>query len=400
MTGNSNRYGNSGHPLTPSGLPRPSPVELAHSETLVGLIREEMAHHGGSIDFARYMELALYAPGLGYYRGGAQKFGATGDFVTAAELSPLFARCLARQCQQILDHLDKGDVMEVGAGSGVLAVETLRALEAFGSLPDRYLILELSAELRQRQSVLIARELPHLVKRVHWLQSLPDGPLTGVIFANELLDAMPVHRFHASERGIEQMHVAWEGDHFVWRTKPADDIVRQRVEALALPTPYISEINLPAEAWVRSITEHLRRGVLLLIDYGFPRAEYYHPQRNEGTLMCHYRQRAHDDPLILTGLQDITAHVDFTAIAEAGFEAGLSVLGYANQAAFLIGNGLDELGRASDPAALPAHLELARQINTLTSPAEMGELYKVIALGRDIDIPLQGFTLQDRRGRL
>lgn len=400
MPGSSDTYGDAGRLPAASGLPPPSSAELAHSETLVRLIREEMASCGGSIDFGRYMELALYAPGLGYYRGGAQKFGAAGDFVTAAELSPLFARCLARQCQQILDHLGKADVMEVGAGSGVLAVETLRALEALGSLPDRYLVLELSAELQQRQRALVARELPHLVKRVHWLQSLPDDPLTGVIFANELLDAMPVHRFRASERGIEQMHVAWEGDHFVWHTKPTNDIVRRRVQTLALPMPYISEINLQAEAWVRSVVEHLCQGVLLLIDYGFPRAEYYHPQRNEGTLMCHYRHRAHGDPLILTGLQDITAHVDFTAMAEAGVEAGLSVLGYTGQAAFLLANGLDKLARASDPAALPAHLDLARQINALTSPAEMGELYKVIALGRDIDIPLQGFSLQDRRGRL
>ncbi len=400
MPDSSKRYGDTGRLPAASGLPPPSSAELTHSETLVRLIREEVKACSGSVDFARYMELALYAPGLGYYRGGAQKFGTAGDFVTAGELSPLFARCLARQCREILNYLDKGDVMEVGAGSGVLAVETLRALEALGSLPERYLILELSAELQQRQRTLIARELPHLVERMHWLESLPDDPLTGVIFANELLDAMPVHRFRVSERGIEQMHVAWEGDHFVWCARSADDIVRQRVEALALATPYISEINLQAEAWVRSMAAHLGQGVLLLIDYGFPRAEYYHPQRDEGTLMCHYRHRAHDNPLILTGLQDITAHVDFTAIAEASAETALSVLGYTSQAAFLLGNGLDEFARASDPTALPAHMDLARQINTLTSPAEMGELYKVIALGRGIDTPLQGFTLQDRRGRL
>ncbi len=400
MASNSNRYGDSGRLAAPGGLPPPAPVELAQGEALAGLIREEMAACGGSLDFARYMELALYAPGLGYYRGGAQKFGASGDFVTAAEFSVLFARCLARQCQQILNELDKGDVIEVGAGSGVLAVELLRALETLDSLPDRYFILELSAELRQRQRTLIARELPHLVERVHWLASLPEERLRGIIFANELLDAMPVHRFKVSQRGIAQMHVSWESNHFVWCAKPANDIVRQRVEVLALPIPYVSEINLQAEAWVRSMAAHLSQGVLLLIDYGFPRAEYYHPQRNEGTLMCHYRQRAHDDPLILTGLQDITAHVDFTAIAEAGVEGGLSVLGYTGQAAFLLGNGLHELARASDPTALRAHMDLARQVNVLTSPAEMGELYKVIALGRNIDIPLQGFSLQDRRGRL
>ena len=347
MPSSSDKYGDNGRLPASLNLPTPSHAEREHSEMLVRVIREEMETHGGSIDFARYMELALYTPTLGYYRGGAQKFGVAGDFVTAAELSPLFAHCLARQCRQILHCLGKGDVIEVGAGSGALAVQTLRALETLGSLPDRYLILELSAELQERQRALIARELPHLIEQVHWLQRLPDDPLTGVIFANELLDAMPVHRFRVSGHGVEQMHVAWQGEHFIWRTKPADDIVRQRVEALALVTPYISELNLQAEAWVRSMGEHLRHGALLLIDYGFPSAEYYHPQRNEGTLMCHYRHRAHDDPLILTGLQDITAHVDFTAIAEAGVEARLAVLGYTGQAAFLLANGLDEIARAS-----------------------------------------------------
>jgi SAM-dependent MidA family methyltransferase len=221
-----------------------------------------------------------------------------------------------------------------------------------------------------------------------------------VIFANELLDAMPVTRFRVSEHGIEQLYVVCEGGRFKWCGQPASEAVRQRVQTLAVPTPYISEINLAAEAWVRSIAEHLKTGVLLLIDYGFPRAEFYHPQRDQGTLMCHYQHRAHGDPLILTGLQDITAHIDFTAIAEAGFDAGLSVLGYTSQAAFLLSNGLDEYADAVATSATRERLDLARQVNTLTSPAEMGELYKVIAFGRDIDITLQGFGLNDRRGRL
>ncbi len=389
-----------GWPLvsTDATLPPLTKTQREHNAALVRLICERAAT--GGIDFAQYMELALYAPGLGYYRGGAQKFGAAGDFVTAAELSPLFARCLAKQFQQILAHVGGGDLLEVGAGSGALAVELLRELERLDSLPQRYLILELSAELQHRQATLIERALPHLHARVHWLQTLPAVPLRGVIFANELLDAMPVTRFRVSEHGIEQLHVVCEDGSFKWCAQPASEAVRQRVQTLALPIPYISEINLAAEAWVRSIAEHLQAGVLLLIDYGFPRAEFYHPQRDQGTLMCHYQHRAHGDPLILTGLQDITAHIDFTAIAEAGFDAGLSVLGYTSQAAFLLANGLHEFAGASDTGAVREHMELARQVNTLTSPAEMGELYKAIAFGRDIDIALQGFSLNDRRGRL
>lgn len=400
MTDEPAKHRPTGRPLVhaDTALPLPTKAQREHNAALLRLICERAAD--ASIDFAQYMELALYAPGLGYYRGGAQKFGATGDFVTAAELSPLFARCLARQFRQILAQLGRGDVLEVGAGSGALAVELLRELEALDSLPARYLILELSAELQQRQAALIEHALPHLRARVHWLQTLPAAPLRGVIFANELLDAMPVMRFRVSERGIEQLHVACEDGRLRWCGRPASEAVRQRVQTLALPIPYISEINLAAEAWVRSIAAHLQSGVLLLIDYGFPRAEFYHPQRDQGTLMCHYQHRTHDDPLILTGLQDITAHVDFSAIAEAGFEAGLSVLGYTSQAAFLLANGLDELASASNASAVREHMNLARQINTLTSPAEMGELYKVIAFGRDIDIALQGFSLNDRRGRL
>lgn len=383
---------------TDAALPPPTKTQREHQAALVRLICQQATV--GGIDFAQYMELALYAPGLGYYRGGAQKFGTAGDFVTAAELSPLFARCLARQFQQILAHLGGGDLLEVGAGSGALAVDLLRELERLDSLPQRYLILELSAELQQRQAMLIQHALPHLRVRVHWLQTLPAVPLRGVIFANELLDAMPVTRFRVSAHGTEQLHVVCEDGQLKWRAQPASEAVCERVQSLALPIPYLSEINLAAEAWVRSIAEHLQTGVLLLIDYGFPRAEFYHPQRNHGTLMCHYQHRAHDDPLILTGLQDITAHIEFTAIAEAGFDAGLAVLGYTSQAAFLLANGLHEFAEAAATSAVREHMDVARQVNTLTSPAEMGELYKVIAFGRDIDIALKGFSLNDRRGRL
>ena len=383
----------------PRALPPPTAEEQAHSTRLQQRLREEIAARGGSISFARFMELALYAPGLGYYAAGKQKFGAAGDFVTTPELGSLFARCLARPCRSILAQLGDGDILEAGAGSGVLAADLLLELEALGRLPERYLILELSNELRDRQSKTLRLKAPHLLEHIHWLDTLP-GSFRGMVLANELLDAMPVERFRITQDGVRQLHVAWQNDRFCWQEKPADEAIRRRIEPLALPPSYTSEINLQAEAWGRSVADILKQGVMLLVDYGFPRAEFYHPQRTDGTLMCHYRHRAHDDPLTLVGLQDITAHVDFTAIAEAGTETGLSLLGYTSQAAFLIGCGLEQLMSASDPEDTRAHLGLTQQVKKLTSPHEMGELYKVIALGRGIPEPFPGFADHDRRGRL
>lgn len=381
-------------------LPPPTPEETARSDELAQHVREEIVSAGGSIDFARFMELALYAPGLGYYRGGMQKFGAQGDFVTAPELSPLFARCIAKQCQQLFRHLSNGDIVEVGAGSGALAVALLRELGTRQALPKNYYILETSADLQQRQSALIAQEIPDLLDRVRWLQTLPENGICGFVIANELLDAMPVHRFRVNEQGVQQLHVAWDGKGFVWQEKPADKALRARIASLRLPPGYTSEVNFHAEAWIKSMADCLKAGVMLLFDYGFPRAEFYHPQRCDGTLMCHYRHRNHPDPLLLIGLQDITAHVDFTAIAEAGVTNDLSLLGYTSQAAFLLSTGITEFATASDHTDSKQHVEIVQQVNKLTSPAEMGELYKVIALGRDVDLALDGFTLQDRRGRL
>ncbi|MBI3777571.1 MAG: SAM-dependent methyltransferase [Gammaproteobacteria bacterium] len=391
------RHGQTAAP-DPRALPPPTVEEQAHSINLQRLIQEEMTSRGGEISFARFMELALYAPGLGYYAAGKHKFGAAGDFVTAPELGSLFARCLARPCGSILEQVG-GDILEAGAGSGALAADLLLELETLGRLPERYLILELSNELRDRQAETLRRKAPHLLKRARWLDALP-ADFRGVMLANELLDALPVERFKVTNSGVRQLYVAWENDRFVWREKPADGKIRARIEPLALPPGYTSEINFTAEAWVRSAADALKQGAMLLIDYGFPRAEYYHPQRTAGTLMCHYRHRAHDDPLVLVGLQDITAHVDFTAIAAAGREAGLMLLGYTSQAAFLIGSGLEQLMAASDPEDTRVHLELTQQVKKLTSPHEMGELYKVIAFGRGIPEPLTGFSLHDRRGRL
>lgn len=382
------------------GLPAPSAAEQAHGAALTERIRTDIDTHGGAIDFSRFMELALYAPGLGYYSAGQQKFGAGGDFVTAPELGPLFARCLARPCAQVLTALAGADILEAGAGSGALAADLLHELETLDNLPRNYFILELSAELRARQTQTLKLKAPHLFDRVRWLETLPAKGFRGVVFGNELLDAMPVERFRVTAAGLQQLQVGWQGDRFVWCERSADAALLRRIGVLRLPAHYTSEINFLAEAWVGSVADRLTEGMVLLVDYGFPRVEFYHPQRAGGTLMCHYRHRAHADPLIYVGLQDITAHVDFTAIAEAGCAAGLELLGYTSQAAFLLDCELEKIMAASDPDDVRTHLALTQQIKKLTLPQEMGELVKVIALGRGLDMPLAGFRQQDRRARL
>ena len=386
-------------PNAPS-LPEPTPEEHALSQRLTDLIGADIDRAGGAIPFARFMELALYAPELGYYSAGKHKFGAAGDFVTAPELGPVFAQCLARQCAQILAALPQGDILEAGAGSGALAVQLLLELERLGQLPAHYFILEISSALRARQQALFANQAAHLLERVHWLDSLPPVGFRGIVLGNELLDAMPVECFRVGADGIEQLQVGWQENHFDWRGMRASDALRDRVTALGLPEGYVSEIGFAAEGWVRSIADILEQGVLLLVDYGFPGHEFYHPQRTTGTLMCHYRHRAHGDPLVFVGLQDITAHVDFTAIAKAGTESGLSLLGYASQALFLLGCGMEDVAARIDPTDVRVHLQFTNEVKKLTLPHEMGELFKVIALGRNVDAPLAGFRLQDRRGRL
>jgi SAM-dependent MidA family methyltransferase len=381
-------------------LPEPTPEERALSQQLTELIRAEIARSGGAISFARFMELALYAPGFGYYSAGKHKFGAAGDFVTAPELGPVFAQCLARQCAQILDALPNGDLLEAGAGSGALAVQLLLELERVGKLPAHYFILEISSALRARQQALFEANAPHLLARVQWLDNLPSAGFRGIVLGNELLDAMPVERFRVGADGIIQLLVDWEENRFVWREVPAQAVVCNRVTALGLPNGYVSEIGFAAEGWVRSIADILEQGVLLLMDYGFPGHEFYHPQRVTGTLMCHYRHRVHDDPLRFVGLQDITAHVDFTAVAKAGTESGLHLLGYASQALFLLGCGLDDIAARISQSDERAYLQFTNEVKKLTLPHEMGELFKVIALGRGLEIPLRGFRLQDRRARL
>jgi SAM-dependent MidA family methyltransferase len=363
-------------------------------------IRTEIGRAGGAIGFDRFMELALYSPGLGYYSAPAERFGEGGDFVTAPEISPLFGRCLAHPIAEVLEYLETSEILEVGAGSGKLAADLLARLAIAGRLPERYLILELGGELRARQEATLRERVPELLPRVAWLDGLPARGFRGIVLANELLDALPVVRFIVQDNSVSELHVGAAPSGLEWRVAPARRAVSERVEALRLPAAYVSEVNLAAEAWVRSIAECLDHGLLLLTDYGFPRHEYYHPERANGTLVCHYRHRVHDDPLTRVGLQDITAHVDFTAIAEAGRASGLSVVGYASQAAFLLGSGLDRLLADSDPSDARAHLMLTQEVKKLTMPSEMGELFKVIGLARGAVPALAGFGFQDRRGRL
>lgn len=385
-----------------SQLPPPGESAAAHCERLIQRLRNEIAAGGGAIPFGRFMELALYAPGLGYYTAGSRKFGDEGDFVTAPEISPLFARCLARQIEQILPHTRQGEILEIGAGTGALAAQLIEALAAAGVTISRYRILDVSADLRERQQERLRSSTLMQQGRIEWLDEWPQAPFEGVVVANEVLDAMPVERFRVGSERIEQAWVAWEDDRFVWRHVPASVELTAAVTGLggALEDGYTSEINLALAPWFKSLGACLSKGAAFFIDYGFPRHEYYHPQRHMGTLMCHYRHRAHPDPLVLTGLQDITAHVDFTAVAEAGEQAGLTLLGYTTQANFLLGTGLISMVEQSDPADVKAHLELTRQVQKLTSPSELGELFKVMALGRGIDEPLIGFSLRDLRGRL
>lgn len=383
----------------PNVLPDPTADERARNERVSAVIRDEIAR-AGPIPFTRFMELALYAPGLGYYAGGKHKFGADGDFITAPESFPLFGGCLARTVHEILEQLGDGDILEVGAGSGKLAAAILNGLAALGMRLPVYYILELSGDLRARQALTIRQLAPLHVDRVCWLERLPEPGFRGLVLANELLDAMPVERFKIGTDGAMRLAVTWADGRFAWAEQPAPASVVERIAPLNLAPDYVSEIGFAAEAWVRSIGESVDAGAILIIDYGFPRAEFYHSDRAAGTLMCHYRHRAHSDPLILAGLQDITAHVDFTAVADAGAEVGLALMGYTSQAAFLIGSGLEELARNSDPDHARAHLALTEQVKKLTLPHEMGELYKVCALGRGIRGDIRAFAVQDRRARL
>jgi len=375
-------------------LPAPGAEAAQHSASLIEFIRRDITAQGGWISFARYMELALYSPGLGYYAAGAHKFGEAGDFITAPELSPLFGQTVARQVAEIIAQ-SAANILELGAGSGKLAVDMLAELEQLGILPDSYAILEVSADLRARQQTRLRERLPHLLDRVHWLDELPEK-FSGAIVANEVLDALPVHLVHWRDSAISERGVA-VGEHgFIWQERAiGDPALLHAVQQIAVPDDYVSEICFAARGLVNSLAQRLEQGAVLLIDYGFGAREFYHPQRRSGTLMCHYRHHAHDDPFFLPGLQDITAHVNFTDIAECGIDAGLELLGYTSQAFFLINCGITGLLQDTSPENLRDYLPLSAQLQKLTSPAEMGELFKVIAFGKKLANPLSGFASGD-----
>jgi SAM-dependent MidA family methyltransferase len=381
--------------------PEASPEALANSQRLRGLIAERIAEAGGWLSFADYMALALYAPGLGYYTAGAHKFGAAGDFVTAPELTPLFGQALAAQVADVL-RASSPHVLELGAGSGRLAVDLMRALARIDCLPERYSILEVSPDLRERQSALLHAEVPELSNRVDWLDALPES-FSGLILGNEVLDALPVYALAWRPDGPCELGVALDDPRtgFIWQERPlVSPALRQAVAGLpSQEEGYRSEVCLAAPALVHSLAERLVNGALLFIDYGHARNEYYHPERRSGTLMCHYRHRAYDDPFYLPGLADITAHVDFTAIADAALAAGMHVPGYASQANFLINCGiLDRLGE-NEPASLD-YFRRTAEVQKLLDPSGMGESFQVMLLAKDLDMPWRGFMRGDRRHTL
>lgn len=367
-------------------LPIPDNAAIDHSNQLKQSIIDQINQNGGSISFEKFMHNALYTEGLGYYSSELRKFGETGDFVTAPEISPLFSRCLAHQCVQLFE---KGDILEFGAGSGEMALNILTELQSLNALPQHYFIVEVSENLKRRQQ----EKLQGFLSQVVWLNQLPER-FEGVVLANEVLDAMPVRKFQIGETNeILEYFVTVKNDQFEWLLKPADNSLETAVKNLNIDFPphYSSEINIFTSGWLKNISEMLINGVVLLIDYGFPQKEYYHLQRDQGTLMCHYRHYTHDDPFFYVGLQDITAHVDFTAIAKGAEQVGFDILGYTSQGDFLLQGGLLQLITNFEELPLQQRLLIAQQMKQLTLPHEMGELFKVIALSKNISIQLPAF---------
>jgi SAM-dependent MidA family methyltransferase len=380
-------------------LPAPDSDALAASQALQQQIATEIERQGGAIAFSRFMELALYAPRLGYYSGGAAKLGADGDFTTAPEITPLFGAALARAAAAIIAQ-SSPNIIEFGAGTGKLARDVLTALAAQGVRVDSYTIIELSGELRARQQQALA-DLP----QVRWLDGFPET-FSGVVLANEVLDAMPVELVVKTAQGWRRQMVTVENGEFAFVQDEPDaalaaHVQRQIPDADNLAEGYTTEVHPVAEGFMASLARMFSkgRGAAILLDYGFPAHEYYFDQREGGTLMCHYRHHAHPDPFYLPGLQDITAHVDFTAMALASQDAGLPVLAYMNQASFLLGCGIGELLLATDPADALRYLPQSRAVQKLLSPAEMGELFKVLVVGKDVELD-PALVRADRSHRL
>lgn len=386
-------------------LPVPSSEEIKHSEQLTAIIEQAIKDAGGWIDFQQYMQLALYFPGLGYYSGGAQKFGESGDFITAPEVSPLFAQSLARPVAALLGKITDANIIEFGAGSGKLAADLLLALQSLNQLPVAYFIIELSAELQQRQRETIQKMAPNLIEKVHWLTSLPDEQLNGVVIANEVLDAMPVQRFCIKGDEIKLLGVELVEGALSLKYRLASDEWLEKIKNLQIDFDvkdqgYTSEINAHISPWIKSLSRCLDKGGVYLIDYGYPRSEYYSQDRHMGTFLGYYRHRSIDAPLWYPGLQDLTAFVDFTQVAESALENGFDVDGFTSQGNFLLDCGLAQMVETAQTETQIQRLQMVQQMKTLSLPGEMGERFKVIGLSKGLDENIPGFGLRDFRYRL
>jgi SAM-dependent MidA family methyltransferase len=380
-------------------------LQARHCARMHAYLTAQISAAQGWLSFERFMDIALYAPGLGYYSAGAQKLGAGGDFTTAPEISSLFGACVARQCAQVLAAVDRGSILEIGAGSGRLAGDILSRLETLGQLPLHYWILEISADLRERQQRHLAQRLPHLVGRVGWLDQPPGESFDGIVLANEVLDALPVTRFRWNTNGVDELGVVLENGRFAWAPRPAPAAVTEYCGRLCRAAGgwddgYESEYCPRLAAWTQSVTRTLGAGAALWFDYGLPRSQYYLPERHEGTLLCHFQHRAHSDPFLYPGLQDITAWVDYTSLAEASRAAGFSLAGFATQSFFLAGLKVDQEMQYMAAGDANQFARLANQARQLMLPGEMGERFKAMAWLRGLDLPLSGFALQDLRHTL
>lgn len=388
-------------------LPPPSEEALDISHLLSKKIRQTIQRHG-PISFPRFMEMALYTPGLGYYSGDLPKIGEKGDFVTAPEVSSIFSRCLARQTAQVLKKLDEKNIIEFGAGRGTMAKDIILELNRLEVSFEHYFIVELSADLKYQQQQTLSELPAKLLEKITWLEKLPASPIEAVVLANEVLDAMPFERLrlepHQASHAMVKLNP--ETGQFEWDYQPITDKHLQRISNALLnmigeprDAGYLTEVNLHIAPWLKSLSDFLKRGMLLIIDYGYTRREYYQPARVMGTMRCHYQHLAHDNPFFYPGLQDITAHVDFTTVAETGFDAGFKISGFTTQANFLMGSGLLEM--SADPnMEITESIKIAQQIKTLTLPDEMGETFKAMALTKSFDEALVGFTIRDLRHTL
>jgi len=391
--------------MQPLDLPKPSREEIAHSQKLSEVIAQHIQAAGGWIDFEQYMQLALYASGLGYYTAGAQKFGEQGDFITSPEVSPLFAQSLARPVANLLAKISDASIIEFGAGSGKLAVDLLLSLDALNQIPDHYIIIELSAELQLRQRQTIEKKAPHLIDRVQWLSCLPEIPLNGIVIANEVLDAMPVKRFSLQDKKISLLGVNIANGSLALNYQEADKNIIEKINTLNInfsydDHAYTSELNCHIKPWIKSLSHCLNKGAVYIIDYGYPRSEYYSDDRHMGTFMGYYRHRSLDAPLWYPGLQDLTAFVDFTEVAEAAIENGFDVDGFTSQGNFLINIGLSDVVDRMEFDSEIERLNTIQQVKTLSLPGEMGERFKVIGLSKGLDENVPGFEVRDFRYRL